>query len=550
MNMLKWVVAISSSIALVACGGGGSNAGTSPFDPNSSSGTPTAADLSLALSSTQLDDTGSQTITVTATAVDASRNAVAGVPMTISADNGAIVVASATSTDAQGSVTATVSAGADLSNRIITVTATSGTLVRTAAFQVTGADLKVLLNPAIIAPGTAGQVRYTLVDKNANPMVGQTITVSAPGLTSATDVTDSNGVYTYNYSAPATGGLLDITATAGGVTKVSTVQVQSGTSSIPDAVGTVASASVSANPSVVAVNSATTNNRTEIRALFLGANNAPIEHIRVRFDLDGDANSIGGSMVSGTNVVYSDPNGNATSAYVPGSRSSPTDGLTIRACWDYTDFAAGTCPNQATTTVTVASEALAVSIGTDNTISEGAGGLTYIKKFVVLVVDAAGQAKADVQITPSVDLTSYIKGYYDGPSLWNRGASPVPGSVGFLGPTCGNEDTNRNGVLESGEDFNGNGQLDPRKSDVAISIVGSSKTDSTGVAILQLQYPKNVATWVNFSILVAASGVSGTEGRATWIGNLPADAASFKSPDTPAFVVSPYGVAAVCTDPN
>ena len=67
--------------------------------------------------------------------------------------------------------------------------------------------------------------------------------------------------------------------------------------------------------------------------------NKPVKNMRVRFDLAGDVNSIGGTFTTGDNVVYSDANGVATSAYVPGTRSSPTDGVTVRACWDYVDFA-------------------------------------------------------------------------------------------------------------------------------------------------------------------------------------------------------------------
>ena len=107
---------------------------------------------------------------------------------------------------------------------------------------------------------------------------------------------------------------------------------------------------------MVPVEHGSTSNRSELRALFLGAGNAPVPNVRVRFDLAGDVNNIGGSLTSGTNVVYSDANGVATTAYVPGSRSSPTDGLTVRACWAASDFAAGTCPNADAQHLTVISE--------------------------------------------------------------------------------------------------------------------------------------------------------------------------------------------------
>ena len=158
-----------------------------------------------------------------------------------------------------------------------------------------------------------------------------------------------------------------------------------------------------------------------------------------------------------------------------------------------------------------------MTIGTNNQIEIGSGGLTYIKKYVVLVVDASGQAKADVQLTPSIDLVAYVKGSYpSAPSAWSQVQTA----------TCLNEDINRNGVLEGVENDgldtlnssgvpipdNANGTLEPRKSDVAITMVGGNRTNASGIAILQIEYPKNVATWVDFLITVSASGISGTEG--------------------------------------
>ncbi|RQP26393.1 hypothetical protein DZC73_05070 [Albitalea terrae] len=437
----------------------------------------------------------------------------------------------------------------------MTVTVTSGTITKTISFTVIGAKLSAAASPDIIAPGATGKITYTLKDSTDTAIAGTTIIVSASG-SSTTGTTDSNGEYVYNYTAPAAAGILNATAIAAGVTLDKSINVQAGgTTPLPSAI--VTSASISVDPSVVPINSGTSTNRANIRALFLGANNAPIQYIRVRFDLAGDPNSIGGTLSTDTTLIPSDENGLAVSAYSPGSRSSPTNGVTIRACWDYNDFAVGTCPNSVTKTLTVTSEALAVSIGFDATITEGNGGLTYVKKFVVTVADAAGQAKSDVQVTPSIDLVNYIKGSYQNPGAWVL----KPGS----GQMCANEDINRNGVLEATEDFNGNGQLDPRKSDVLVSVVGSSKTNSSGIVILQIEYPKNVATWIQYKLSVTAGGVSGTEGRASLTKILTADASSFTATEAPAFVVSPYGTGTgapttytppggtaitVCTDPN
>jgi hypothetical protein len=562
MRLFRTAAALVASVALVSCGGGGGSSGTSLFGNgsggnNGSGGTgdpsqPVAADISLALSATSVNNSGSKTVLATVTAVDAARNALAAVPVTISVDNNAVAQVAGSATGTDGTLAATVGIGADRSNRLVTVTATSGSIVRTASFQVTGAQLSSTLIPAVVAPGSAGnKIQYRLVDVNANAMASQPITISAAGLADVTGSTDNTGSFEYDYTAPQTAGNLDVTAVSGGVTLISTVLVQSsGGGAIPPAVGPIQSPSVSANPSVVSVNSATSNNRSDIRALFLGAGNAPVKNVRVRFELP-DPNNIGGTLSTQSSTVYTDVNGVATTAYIPGSRSSPTDGVIVRACYSTTDFAQGSCPSSVQTTLTVVSEALAVTIGTDNTITDGSGGLTYVKKFVVLVVDSSGQAKPDVQLSTSIDLLDYIKGFYDGPGGWNRKApsatnpTPVAGSIGFTGATCPNEDINRNGVLEAGEDINGNAQLDPRKSDVAISFVGSGVTSANGTAVLQIEYPKNVATWLDYRILVSASGVSGTEGRASWAGRLPADAGSFTATTPPAFVFSPYGTGAV-----
>jgi len=530
-------------------------------------GAPTAADLSLALSGTSLSNNGTNKITATITAVDSNRNALPLIPVTVSVNNDAVATVSSPATDDLGVVTAEVGIGADRANRTITVTARSGSLTRTASFQVVGASLAATPLPAVIAPGAVGQVDFRLVDANTNPMSGQAIVINGVSAVETTATTDTNGNYTYAYTAPSTTGNLDIRATAGGVTTTQTVLVQSsGSGTIPPAAIAVQSASLAASPSVVAVNSDSTTNRSELRALFIGAGNAPVKNVRVRFDLAGDANGIGGSLTSGTNLVYSDANGVATSAYVPGSRFSPTDGLTVRACWSANDFAVGACPNAATATLTVIADPLSVSIGTNSLIKVGPTGLDYIKEYLVQVNDSSGLAKAGVQISPSIDLLQYFKGFW---ALEGIGTNRR--WVQFVQAECGNEDLNRNGVLEvygngAVEDANGTGRLEPRKADVNISFVDSSTTNADGQVVLKITYPQSFGSWLEFNILVAASGVAGTEGRTSFQGVLPVLATDVNDvTKEPPFRLGPYGVqgsptvlttnpdgqsAQLCTDKN
>ena len=557
MNSLKCIAATLLALSLAACGGGGGSAGTSPFDTTSggsagctatsasgvstgasgvtSAGCTTAATLSLQLDTASITNTGASTVKATATASTATGQVLSGIPVSFSVDNGATFSQSSTATTASGQVVATVSIGSDSSNRIVTVTATSGTLTAKGVFAITGANLSGTRVPATVTPGSTGnRVDFRLIDANGRAMVAQAISVTAGSLAAVTGVTGANGDYSYVYTAPSTLGALNIVATAGGVSNTQTVSVQASASTIPAAVGPINSASVSANPSVVSTNTATTNNRTEVRALFVGNNNAAIKNVRVRFDLNGDPASIGGTFTTGASVVYSDDSGIATSAYIPGTRSSPTNGVTIRACYDIVDFASTACPNAATATITVASDPLSVTIGSNADIGTGTNNLTYTRQFVVLVVDASGRAKGNVDIIPSIDLDTYYKGYYIRQTTWVFAAgSPY---------ACVNEDFNRNGILEASDDINHSGALEPRKSDVAISIIGNGKTSDAGTAIVQIEYPQNVASWLKVKILVSATGIAGTEGRATWTEILPVPAAALTAAGSPPFQFSPYGV--------
>jgi hypothetical protein len=555
------VLAIS---VLAACGGGSENAGTPPFGGGSGGGgttTPVVASLSLVLvdangaPASSLNNIETARLTAKVTALDKNNAIVPNAPIAFAANNGGVVAPASTTTDDQGLITALVGIGADRSSRTITVTVTgeNGSVSSSAEFVVTGAKLTAAVSP-IVVPGAEINATFTLVDASANPMPQETVTLAAGGTTVGEQKTDSTGKTTFKFAAPAAPTSLTLRATAAGESIDVIVQVQS--TSVPPAAGTISGASVSANPSVVSVNSTGTSNSTTIRALFKGANNAPIANVRVWFTLP-DPNTVGGSIAD-SGLVYSDATGTATTTYVPGPVSSPTDGVVVLACYSNNDFVAPapgtkTCPagtQSAQTTLTVVDEALRLSIGTDELI--GLGTVTYYKDYTVIVVDAAGRAKADVEITPKLDLTAYYKGYYgwDGES-WTR----APGVGLLLVPLCPNEDVNRNGNKEAGEDTNGNGELDP--AGVSIRMNGSSRTDASGKAIVRIEYPRDRATWIDYLITVTGR-VGGSEGLAIYrgsldgLGNLPAPGEVFKNQNVfPAFGISPYGrLPAASTDPN
>lgn len=556
-----WLYAGASALvmALASCGGGGGCAGTS-FASNAGCNASTAADLSVVSSANQLGNTASSKVTLTVTALDSGKRALAEVDVRVAVDSGsdAVVTQTSTKTDAQGKVTADVTVGANRANRLVNIVVSSGNVTKTTSLQVVGATITATVSPPVLNPGAAGSVRYRVVDQTSNAMSGQVVQISAVGLNPPTvnAVTDNNGEYVYRYTAPTTTGAYTIAATIAGSTNEQIVNVQPAIS-VPVPSIAITSASVTADPSVVSTNASGTQNRAEIRASFSGANNAPVSNVRARFDLNGDPNSIGGSLLSGNTILYSDANGNATTAYVPASRSSPTNGVTVRVCYAPTDaeLANGACPNFALTTLTVTNDALGVTIGTDNKIIVDASKLIYIRRYVVQVADSAGIAKADVNISASVDLPWYYKGRYA--IVTSTGGASGAGTGSTSGwqqqvtAVCPAEDLNRNGRREAGEDVDADGRLDPLGTDVVVKLI-DTKTGADGKALLQIEYPQNYGSWVPARITVSASGVLGTEGRASFLENpvgVPADAVQ-DTQVSPPFVVSPYGTNASCTNPN
>lgn len=543
MRIFHGILIFVAGLLLAACGGGDSVCYGGPGSNACDSASTTATSLTLQLSRTSVSNSGAEEVVATATAATSGGATVSGVPVTISVDSGATFTQSASETDDAGIVTANVSIGANRANRTITVAATSGNLSATATFVVTGARLVATAVPAVLPPSEPGRIDYVLRDADGNAMAGQAISIVGGVLPEAEGMTDSAGAFSYAYTAPATTGTISVLAKAGGVEVEQLVQVQAA-SSVPPAATTPTSATVAVDPSVVPPNmDASTNYRSAVRALFLDSKNRPIPNMRVRFYVNGY-----GTFSTGDNIVYTDTNGVALTSFIPGNRTSPALGVTITACYEKVDFT--TCGSNSTTkTLTIAADPLSITIGTDRTIV--IGDLTYLQRFVVTAVDISGRPKANVDITPSIDLPYFIKGLYvKSGSKWeictDKTVCPLsyPGQYG-----CQNEDVARTGFYQESQDINQNGQIDPRKSDVAISMVGSTKTDATGKATLQIEYPKNIGSWLQYKILVTA-GVAGTEGRASWTDVLGVPVADINKEGAPAFIRSPYGIVTTTAVPS
>jgi uncharacterized MnhB-related membrane protein len=517
---------------LAGCSAGGKGSDTTTT-------TTTASSLSVSVDKSSISSTGSATATITVTALDANNNVVSSAPVSIKPDSG-VLTPSATTTSSAGVVTGALTIGSDHSNRTINVIVTSGSIKKALTVTVTGGSLSATVGSA--TAGSTATIQYALVDAGSLAIANASITVGLSGQANVVGTTDANGKYTFSYAMPSVSTA--VTATAAGVTTTSTVTPANGTTAIANA-GTVTSPSLAANPTTVS-----TGGPVELRALFIGTSNAPIQNVRVRFQML-DTNSIGGTLSSdatdGThNVIYSDANGVAGSTYTAGTRGGV---ITPTVCWSATDFVSATdCPHQVTaSSVTVVAGGVSVAVLTNSILGVDNTKNIYSLSFVVQVVDASNQPISGSTVTGAVDIPRFYRGTYSsGSGTWVAGIYSDRTLATLLNGTesCDNEDVNRNNVMESGEDLNDSGALEPFKASVTIAptTTGSDVTDAYGKAYFTLQYGQNYASWEDVALTFTTT-VAGTEGHAPYASGLPVPSSALTTITAdPPFKVSPYNV--------
>ena len=540
------ISAISIAVLVVACGGGGGSGGTPANGSGSTGGsntdngttsTPAAAAVEVSLDKTVITNSGSDAATLTVLALDTQRNPVVGVPVNVNVDSG-VFKPDAKVTDASGQITGKIEIGADKANRDIQFGVKAGTQSGSGVVAVTGSQIAVAVVPSAPTPGQDVTITAKVSDVNGAGITGAEVVLSGSMLSGALNPvkTNTSGLATWTFKAPTTAQNYTLQAKASGVTKSEQVMVAGGgVSQVPDAVGVVSAASLSITPNTVKPNTeGSAANMAELRALFLDGNNRAIQNMRVRFDILEPRLGAGESISSGAQALITNASGIAVAQYIPGQRTSPTNGVNIRICYGPTDasVANGLCPAWRQGTLTVANDPVSITIGDNNELEKGANNLTYIKKFDVAVADSAGVAKSGVETSVSVDIIRYGFGGYDNVKKAHAAQSG----------TCLNEDINRNGNLDLGEDANGDGRLTPPKADIVVSYLNGSKTGANGRLAVQVEYPQNVATWLTYRLTVSAN-VSGSEGRAERV-----FLTDFVEGDEKngSFLISPYGVTSTC----
>ena len=606
MKSLKWALAAMSVSMLVACGGGGGSAGTSPFNSASgcsaasasaasgasSSCTSAATSVDVLASSVQVGS-GGDTVTISATIKGAGNVGLISAPVTFSTNTGTLTGAS-TLTDSTGTAKATFSAGSDRSNRTATVTVTSGSAIGTIQLDIVGTTLSYSGATTVPLAGTS-TVSVKAVDSKGAAIPGLTIAVTSSlsnGVSATSFTTDSLGTGSIVYTAtnagadtlmfagagasvsptiqisaaqftflapvasaripvstsravtvqylsggvPQAGQTINFAATAGVVTPISAVTNGAGQASVSISSATASPAVIQASVSGVAVQATVpvvfvaqvparlilqvsptaigpnpvgaTAQQAQLIATVVDANGNPVSGATVTFNRLADPS--GGNLSQASAVT--DTSGQATVQYIAGALTTPNNGVQVRAS------VLGSPAVFGDTQLTVNQSALFIALGTGNVI----GNLdeqTYKKDWVVYVTDSNGVAVPNINLTIKVLPTDYRKGIllfqggawsYDLPTLQicaNEDNVSAPASSPF----------NYNGILDPGEDLNGDGRLQPGNV-IAVTTAqtpsagatGIARTGSDGRATITLLYAESYVPWVKVK-LVAQAIVAGTE---------------------------------------
>jgi hypothetical protein len=602
--------------------------------------------LTLFSSTTQLASSGADTIELFAIVKDSANNLLEGATVAFAATSGQIQGGTLeTSTDGKASVT--LKTESEPSNRIITITATSGEISEQMEIEVTGTTV-TLTGSSSLAIDDDNEYVIKLLDSDGDGIASTDVTLSLTNTATDGDVatitldetvtTDFEGQATISVTG-STQGTNTLVASALGATANKTVSVESDsflfsgfddgdasvdptTETIPDVLlsqtaeitltwtrsgvnvadgtevnftttrGTlVASSAMTVDGQVMATIDSTDAGIALVT--FIGTDMVSGESIelsnQLQFEFVADnastliaqasPYSIGpGGQTSTISVTVRDDVGNLVKSKVidfvlsdvsggsifPASATTDSSGS---ASTVYTsssvsaqDAVAITAKVNDTSTVndtvnlTVADRELFITLGTGNTLQEP-DETTYIKEFIVQVVDVDSAAVEGVELTISAVPETYYKGFwyqlYDGNDFIGWVVGTTDSTSIFDKFACANEDKNIDGILDDGEDTNVDGVLTPGN---IVIVDGSVTTDSDGFAVIEVRYGQSYGQFVDIKLRALAQ-VSGSESSAQAIFTLPILSTDVLNEDTTPptqgiGTTGPFGEARDCTIPD
>ena len=301
-----------------------------------------------------------------------------------------------------------------------------------------------------------------------------TLDASSAGTASATLTTTTAGIATiqaYNTAAPS-------------VTDSISVAMYAPASS-------AAQNSIQSSSTVVALSTTEIKNSVELTARVTDASGNPVGNAPVVFSM---ANTPGGGEKLTPSIVFSNLSGNAVTTFTSGSLSTSGSGLTIAA------ELLGTSSINDSIYIIIGGTSGSVVIGESTTIFSINADTAYRLPVSVIVADSNGNAVPGAIVT----INLWPKAYYTGDCVYGVGTCDGPYT---------NEDSNRNQVLDAGEDTNGDFELTPPNSSAG-TMPATVTADAHGVGTFDWVYGKDYAGYV-LAEIKASTVVLGSETTST-----------------------------------
>lgn len=458
---------------------------------------------------------------------DSDGAVLAGRAISVTSSAGNTLSSSTATTDATGQATINVT-GSVAGSDTLGVTGMGATATKTIAVSGTQLTFSSPTASQELVVNAAANVRVTFLDNGA-PQVGQQIqfTATRGTLSAVSAVTDVTGSAAVTITSP-TAGIASIEAIApNGVRSTQLVEF------IATTPGKI---SLRSSPSTVPVNlSSAGTNSSSLIAVVRDANDNPVKGVTVSFQAVSDPSNGRISPASAT----TDSSGVASVAFFPGGNSTGNGQIVVQAS------VGGVAP--VTTNLTAAAQSISVRIATGNEITK-LNDTTNQMPWNAIVVDTNGSPVADATITPSLVGVRYLKGRY----AWSGTVWFRVDEFGNVPPfSCLSEDANENARLDAGEDLDVDGKLEPGGAAAVVVTSTNGKTDSSGLAYMNISYGRSFGGWVEVRLRVTITTVAGTEGFDEQTFVLPVLSADLTDQNvSPPGNPSPFGVVSDCANPG
>jgi len=601
------LLVVTTAMALVGgCSGGDNSLVVDPALIGTGLPEAVLGTLTLLTSDPALDSDGSETATITALVRDDDNNVMEDVAIAFSADSGSLIVTQPATTDASGTLTAALTPGGNSTNRTISITATADTLSASISVAVTG-TLVTISGPQSLPVGQSSSYNLLVTDAGGNPIEGASVAIASTlgNTISATPViVDFNGQGSFTLSAN-NAGVDSLNATALGAVSPPlqvtmsadafsfsapnpspvpeiplntnlevTVNWQSGGAPVvgqpvsfsttrgtvvPDSINAVAGdatvniSATNAGPAIITATN-TDGTTTQLEVEFVATIPATLE-------LQASPLNIGTSEQSAITAIVRDAAGNLVKSQVIDFSLTDITGGTLSAGQAVTDSAGQAQTFYTASTVTSATEGVRLdatvqgtvvtdsvlltvarreqflSIGTGNEIFEP-NSAQYRVEYAIQVTDSQGNGVAGATTQVSVLSDFYMKGFR---------AFPIGGSgwTTTVTAVCADEDVNRNGILDAGEDFNSSVRIEANNiATVSAQVTGGGTlvTDQNGFGFVDLFYPQEYAYYLLVTLQATVADVTGTEFAESLSFELTGTASDFNDEDiSPPGPVSPFG---------